>query len=97
MNERITNLIIEANKYATEKHPISEDEQLDPIVKELIVGNRIGESQRKLAELIVRECAGLLVEEAQTNHDPDSVTQNILMFEAWWMKEHFGIKDERTN
>lgn len=57
MNERITRLIIEANNYATKKHTMSDAECNDAVIKEMIVGNRISESQKKLAELIVLECA----------------------------------------
>ena len=77
MNERITELIIEANNYATENHPILND--ADSMTKELIVGNRFGVSQRKLAELIVRECC-------------QKLENNGMVEVAMEMKEHFGVE-----
>jgi hypothetical protein len=88
MNERIQELIIEANNYAIEKCPIPDD--ADSMTKELIVGNRLGESQRKLAELLVKECA-MIVEgftfewEVADDQYQDYEASDVL-------KKHFGVE-----
>jgi hypothetical protein len=47
----------------------------------------------KFAELIVRECAGLLEKEAKSSHDEGTDTYNILLKESNWMKRHFGVDE----
>ena len=47
----------------------------------------------KFAELIVRECAGLLEKEAESSHDEGTDTYNILLKESNWMKRHFGVEE----
>lgn len=51
----------------------------------------LASAQQKFAKLIVRECSGLLVKEAVTNHDVGDQVYNQLMIEADWLKKHFGI------
>ena len=51
------------------------------------------EQLRKFAELIVRECAGLLEKEAESSHDEGTDTYNILLKESNWMKRHFGVEE----
>ena len=46
----------------------------------------------KFAELIVRECAGLLEKEMEKYHDEGTPTYNLLMQESVWMKKHFGVE-----
>jgi hypothetical protein len=83
MNERITRLIIEANNYAIEKCPIPV--AADGVTKELIVSNRFGESQRKLAELIVKECAEFVSDDRQNDEYGQFVANRI--------KQHFGVEE----
>ena len=47
----------------------------------------------KFAELIVKECAGLLEKEAESSHDEGTDTYNILLKESNWMKRHFGVEE----
>ncbi|CAB5220810.1 hypothetical protein UFOVP240_39 [uncultured Caudovirales phage] len=47
----------------------------------------------KFAELIVRECAGLLEKEAESSHDEGTDTYNILLKESNWMKRYFGVEE----
>ena len=44
------------------------------------------------AELIVRECVGLLEKEMEKYHDEGTPTYNLLMQESIWMKKHFGVE-----
>ena len=46
----------------------------------------------KLVNLVVKECAGLLLREALGNHDKGSETYNLLIQEANWMADYFGVK-----
>ena len=48
---------------------------------------------KKFAELIVRECAGLLEKEAESSHDEGTDTYNILLKESNWMKRYFGVEE----
>ena len=50
---------------------------------------------REFAELIVRECAGLLDKEAESNHDKNTPTYNLLRQESKWMKTYFGVTSEQ--
>ena len=50
-------------------------------------------SKEKFAELIVKECAGLLEKEAESSHDEGTDTYNILLKESNWMKRHFGVEE----
>lgn len=50
---------------------------------------------REFAELIVRECAGLLDKEAESNHDKNTPTYNLLRQESKWMKTYFGVTNEQ--
>jgi hypothetical protein len=90
MNERLQELIIEANNYAIEKCPIPDD--ADSMTKELIIGNRLGESQRKLAELIVAECADVFTRDLPDPTSPDYKlgTLNEVVNRACNVAEHFG-------
>lgn len=55
-----------------------------------------GDSEvKKFAELIVRECAGLLDKEAESNHDKNTPTYNLLRQESKWMKTYFGVTSEQ--
>lgn len=47
----------------------------------------------KFAELIVRECSGLLEKEAESSHDEGTDTYNILLKESNWIKRHFGVEE----
>ena len=51
------------------------------------------EFTKKFAELIVRECAGLLEKEAESSHDEGTDTYNILLKESNWMKRYFGVEE----
>ena len=51
------------------------------------------EFMKKFAELIVKECAGLLEKEAESSHDEGTDTYNILLKESNWMKRHFGVEE----
>ena len=88
MNERIQELTIEANKYATEQHPMSGD--ADAMTKEIIIGNRIGEAQQKLAEMLIRECAmlveGFILEQEVALDDYQEYEASAVL------KEHFGVE-----
>ena len=55
--------------------------------------NKDEESIEYFAELIVRECAGLLEKEAESSHDEGTDTYNILLKESNWMKRHFGVEE----
>ena len=46
----------------------------------------------RFAELIVRECAGLLLKEAESSHDEGSPSYNVLLQESNWMKRYFGVE-----
>ena len=52
-----------------------------------------GVDLEKFAELIVRECAGLLEKEAESSHDEGTDTYNILLKESNWMKRYFGVEE----
>ena len=88
MNEQITKLIIEANKYATEKHPIADD--ADSITKEIIVGNRIGEAQRKLSKLIVAECMEVFSKDLP---EPGDGKMLEVINRVCNVAEHFGVAE----
>ena len=47
---------------------------------------------QEFAELIVEECARLLINEAERNHDEDSMTYMTLIEEANWFRIYFGIE-----
>ena len=49
--------------------------------------------RNKFAELIVRECAGLLEKEAESGHDEGTDTYNLLLKESKWMKRYFGVEE----
>ena len=55
--------------------------------------NEDGVDLEKFAELIVKECAGLLEKEAESSHDEGTDTYNILLKESNWMKRHFGVEE----
>jgi len=47
---------------------------------------------KRFAELIVEECARLLINEAECNYDEDSMTYMTLIEEANWFRIYFGIE-----
>ena len=47
----------------------------------------------KFAELIVRECAGLLEKEAEGGHDEGTASYNVLLTMSKWMKQYFGVEE----
>jgi hypothetical protein len=47
----------------------------------------------KFAELIVKECTGLLEKEAESSHDEGTDTYNLLLNESKWMKRYFGVEE----
>jgi hypothetical protein len=51
---------------------------------------------REFAELIVKECAGLLEKEAESSHDEGTDTYNLLLNESKWIKRYFGVKNDIT-
>ena len=48
--------------------------------------------EERFAELIVEECAHLLINEAERNYDEDSMTYMTLIEEANWFRIYFGIE-----
>lgn len=48
---------------------------------------------QKFAELIVKECAGLLEEEAESGHDEGTPSYDVLIFMSKWMKRYFGVEE----
>lgn len=89
MNERIKELAKQAGYYLydlTETHEIKtvETDSADEWI-----------TLQKFAELIVRECAGLLDKEAESNHDKNTPTYNLLRQESKWMKTYFGVTSEQ--
>lgn len=87
MNEQIQKLAIEAklSPALLLRHWGNVDALTDSERKGL-------EQLEKFAELIVRKCAGLLEKEAESNHDEGTETFNLLLKEANWMKQHFGVE-----
>lgn len=77
MNERIKELLIKA---------------IVTNYRGPMLGDVTTVDQEKFAELIVRECASLLEEEAESNHDDGSDTYNLLLRKANWMKKYFGVE-----
>ena len=49
--------------------------------------------EQKFAELIVRECAGLLEKEAESNYDEGTDVYDKLILESKWIKEYFGVEE----
>jgi hypothetical protein len=47
----------------------------------------------KFAELIVRECAGLLEKDAESNYDEGTDVYDKLILESKWIKQHFGVEE----
>ena len=84
-NERIKELVKQAEQYALDKANEGNDEDYDYSFDD--------DFQEKFAELIVRECAGLLEKEAESSHDEGTDTYNILLKESNWMKRHFGVEE----
>ena len=80
MNERIRELALQAMTYVTH----------NPKANKLNSGDMFDE---KFAELIIRECAGLLQKEAESSHDEGSPSYNVLLQESNWMKRHFGVEE----
>ena len=58
-------------------------DQLDEYAKSAIL---------RYGELVIRECAGLLKKEAESNWDEGTESYNTLIRESKWMKQYFGIE-----
>ena len=84
MNDKTTELYAAACLYAREQQLDLKDKNVPAFVECM---------SEKFAELIVRECAGLLEKEAESNYDEATEPYNLLLKESEWMKQHFGIKD----
>ena len=69
------------------------NERIKELAKQAGFLNKDEESIEYFAELIVRECAGLLEKEAESSHDEGTDTYNILLKESNWMKRHFGVEE----
>lgn len=78
MNERIKELAEQAHEEVIRKTPSF------LVTKEMY--------EEKFAELIVQECANLLVKEAKSSHDEGSETYDTLIRESNWMKRYFGVE-----
>lgn len=81
MNKRIEELAEQVH-FTKDKYGLYWDEN----------ANNDGVDLEKFAELIVKECAGLLRKEAESNYDEGTDSFNALMREAAWMKEYFGVE-----
>lgn len=77
MNERIKQLALQATEYM--QHGFTTQETYF--------------DKEKFAQLIVRECAGLLEKEAESSHDEGTDTYNVLLRESNWMKKYFGVEE----
>ena len=82
MKEQIKNLTIQARKHA--------DSLLGKGLPDMVWQD---EYNKKLVELIVKECANLLVKEAKSSHDEGSETYDTLIRESNWMKRYFGVTE----
>lgn len=82
MNERIKELVKQAGFFV-----LSNGKIYIPTTSE-----EITDCQIKFAELIVQECANLLVKEAKSSHDEGSETYDTLIRESNWMKRYFGVE-----
>ena len=59
-------------------------DQLDDYTKDAIL---------RYGELVIRECAGLLKKEAESNHDEGTESYNTLIRESKWIKQYFGVEE----